>query len=1097
MSDLRKYLIGLLGLGLILTLLIGGGTSTVAASTAVFINEIHYDNTGTDSGEAIEVAGPAATDLTGWTIVLYNGSGGASYDTDSLSGTIPDQQSGFGTVVLNYPSNGIQNGAPDGVALVDASSTVIQFLCYEGTFTAVGGPADGLTCVDIGVSESGTGAVGNSLQLSGSGTTYEDFTWQAEAANTFGAINTGQTFGGGPTPTPTITPTPSPTPTPAPPSDVLINEVDSDSSLTDVLEFVELYDGGVGNTDLSGLVVVFYNGSADTSYAAFDLDGFSTDANGYFLLGNALVVPTPGIIFADNFLQNGADAVALYAGNATDFPDGTAVTTANLYDALVYDTDDADDAGLLVLLNAAQPQVNENGAGDKDFDSNQRCPNGSGGQRNTDTYGQGDSTPAASNVCVAPPVVATIMEIQGAAHKSTLDGQLVADVPGIVTAVDTNGFYMQDATGDADIATSDGIFVFTSSAPTVLVGDSVLVDGAVSEFYPGGYSTGNLATTEIVNPTITVISSGNTLPAATVIGTGGRIPPTTIIDDDATGDVETTGTFDPATDGIDFYESLEGMRLQVNDGIVVGPTNNFGEFAIVGDNGVNAGLDTPRGGVIIQPTDFNPERIILDDGLQVSPNASVGDSVNTPLIGVLDYSFGNFKFLAVDPVTATPGGLISETTTAPTVDQLSVATFNVENLDPLDLQSRIDALANEIVNHLLSPDIVAVQEVQDNTGPTDDGVVDASQTYNALITAITAAGGPTYSFRDIAPINNTDGGEPGGNIRVGFLFRTDRGLTFVDRPGGDATTATTVSLGPNGVELSFSPGRIDPTNLWFNDSRKPLAGEFEFKGHKVIVVVNHFNSKGGDNDLFGRIQPPVLTTEITRTNQAQIVNDFVDSILALDTNANVIVLGDLNDFHFSTPLATLSGGVLTDLITTLPAEERYTYIFDGNSQDLDHILISNNLLNTAAPQFDIVHANAEFQAQPTDHDPSVVRLTLPLCSTNCLRSAGILFQARRIGAQVGVRGNVAIRNENNQPVAGATVNVTWTYPDGSTQNAAGTTNSAGIVRFQILDGLGTYTLTITNITKAGATFDPDHSVLSGSITLPPLEARWATRPTWR
>ncbi|MEW5988166.1 MAG: hypothetical protein AB1791_16175, partial [Chloroflexota bacterium] len=169
MSDLRKYLIGLLGLGLVLTLLVGGGAPPVAASTAVFINEIHYDNTGTDSGEAIEVAGPAATDLTGWTIVLYNGSGGASYDTDSLSGTIPDQQSGFGTVVLNYPSNGIQNGAPDGVALVDASSTVIQFLCYEGTFTAVGGPADGQTCVDIGVSESGTGAVGNSLQLAGTG----------------------------------------------------------------------------------------------------------------------------------------------------------------------------------------------------------------------------------------------------------------------------------------------------------------------------------------------------------------------------------------------------------------------------------------------------------------------------------------------------------------------------------------------------------------------------------------------------------------------------------------------------------------------------------------------------------------------------------------------------------------------------------------------------------------------------------------------------------------------------------------------------------------------------------------------------------------
>ncbi|MCC6299341.1 MAG: ExeM/NucH family extracellular endonuclease [Anaerolineales bacterium] len=163
-------------------------------TTTVFINEFHYDNASTDSGEAIEVAGPAGTDLTGWDIVLYNGSGGVVYDTDALSGIIPNQQGGYGTVVLSYPSNGIQNGAPDGIALVDASDTVVQFLSYEGSFTAVGGPANGLTSTDIGVSQSGSGAAGNSLQLTGSGSTYGNFTWAAEAANTFGAPNTGQTF---------------------------------------------------------------------------------------------------------------------------------------------------------------------------------------------------------------------------------------------------------------------------------------------------------------------------------------------------------------------------------------------------------------------------------------------------------------------------------------------------------------------------------------------------------------------------------------------------------------------------------------------------------------------------------------------------------------------------------------------------------------------------------------------------------------------------------------------------------------------------------------------------------------------------------------
>jgi uncharacterized protein len=164
-------------------------------TSTVFINEIHYDNTGTDAGEAIEIAGPAGTDLTGWSIVLYNGADGASYNTAPLSGLIPNQQGGYGTVFISYPVNGIQNGAPDGIALVNASSTVVQFLSYEGGFTAVGGPANGVVSTNIGVSEVGTEPLGQSLRLSGTGTTYGGFTWNAPATSSFGAPNTGQTFG--------------------------------------------------------------------------------------------------------------------------------------------------------------------------------------------------------------------------------------------------------------------------------------------------------------------------------------------------------------------------------------------------------------------------------------------------------------------------------------------------------------------------------------------------------------------------------------------------------------------------------------------------------------------------------------------------------------------------------------------------------------------------------------------------------------------------------------------------------------------------------------------------------------------------------------
>lgn len=179
------------------------GTGFITAEGSVFINEIHYDNAGTDTGEALEVAGPAGTDLTGWSLVLYNGSNGSLYDTRSLSGAIPDQQDGFGTLAFSYPVNGIQNGAPDGIALVDGAGSVRQFLSYEGAFTAVGGPADGLPSTDIGVAEVGSDPAGQSLGLAGTGDAYGDFTWAGPSAASFGMINPGQRFGvGDPDPDP-------------------------------------------------------------------------------------------------------------------------------------------------------------------------------------------------------------------------------------------------------------------------------------------------------------------------------------------------------------------------------------------------------------------------------------------------------------------------------------------------------------------------------------------------------------------------------------------------------------------------------------------------------------------------------------------------------------------------------------------------------------------------------------------------------------------------------------------------------------------------------------------------------------------------------
>jgi predicted extracellular nuclease len=587
----------------------------------------------------------------------------------------------------------------------------------------------------------------------------------------------------------------------------------------------------------------------------------------------------------------------------------------------------------------------------------------------------------ALTVAEPPALPIEISEIQGAAHLSPHNGDTVTTT-GIVIGKIGSSFYIQDPTPDANPDTSEGLQVFGASAAAgVSVGDAVSVLGRVSEFRSNATS---LTLTELTSPVVTVLSAGNALPAPTVIGTGGRIPPNTVIEDDATGNVEAPGVlFDPAEDGLDFYESLEGMLVQVNDLVATSFTfTGFGEIFVVGDNGANATTMTPRGGIVIGPGDLNPERIVIDDewfktGSPAMPTVNVGGTFPGAHIGIMDWAFGEYRVQLRDkPVIGSTGVSVRESAVAAGTDKVSIATFNVENLAGNEPDSKYNTLAGMIVNNLAAPDIVSLEEIQDNNGATNDSVVDANVTLDRLVAAIAAAGGPAYSYRQINPVDDQDGGQPGGNIRVGFIFRTDRGLAFIDRPGGDSTTPVAVVSGPNGPELSASPGRVAPGDAAWNSSRKPLAAEFTYNGHKLFVITNHFNSKGGDQGLFGPQQPPVLSSEVQRNQQATLLAGFVGEILAADPTANIAVVGDLNDFQFSPPLQKLKAAGLTALIETLPPSERYSYVFDGNSQALDHIMVSSNLLNHAAG-YDIVHVNSEFIDQASDHDPQLVQLTMP------------------------------------------------------------------------------------------------------------------------
>lgn len=245
-------------------------------------------------------------------------------------------------------------------------------------------------------------------------------------------------------------------------------------------------------------------------------------------------------------------------------------------------------------------------------------------------------------------IIRSIYDIQGQGHISPFVGQSVATT-GIVTGVASNGFYLQDPDGDNNDATSDGIFVFTDSTPTVSIGDEVQVSGDIEEFRPSNRSN-DLTLTQITNLTnIRVLSSNNPLPTAVVIGED-RTLPTEIIDDD---------------DLTDFYESLEGMRVQINNAVAVSATNSFGEiWAVPGDD------------IAISDGDFNPKRIQIDDTLLngTSPIVNVGDELGT-VTGVLSYSFGNFELQSTEPISATSGNLQPEITN---METLAIVDVNSE-----------------------------------------------------------------------------------------------------------------------------------------------------------------------------------------------------------------------------------------------------------------------------------------------------------------------------------------------------------------------------------------------------------------------------------
>jgi predicted extracellular nuclease len=595
----------------------------------------------------------------------------------------------------------------------------------------------------------------------------------------------------------------------------------------------------------------------------------------------------------------------------------------------------------------------------------------------------------ASATATAPAAGLSIHTILGPGHLSPYAGQAVSGVPGVVTDVTSSSFDLQDPARVGGTPFKQAIEVYTGKKPTVVAGDDVTVSGTVSEFYPDQADTPSaLPIAEIDSPTVTVTSTGNPLPAPVVIGARGVLPPAQDIYGGRTStDVTTDSTFKPTQRALDFYSGLDSEYVQVEDPVAIGPTNDFA-FAVAPDNGAGAGLRTPAGGLAdFSNASVNSRRLAVyaPDGIS-APTVNVGDHFSGPVEGVMTEYEGNPELDLTASVTGVSHGLTPQVAPAPRAGQLSVATYNLDNLSPKTAATKFTSLGQQIVTNLRSPDILAVQEIQDNDGATDDGVVAADVTLGDLVSAIQAAGGPAYSWTEIDPVNDQDGGQPGGNIRQVILYRTDVGLTFDSIPGGGSTVADSVTGHGASTALAQSPGRVDPANPAFaagqiltwpgstrtstsGASRKPLAAQFTFHGHTIFVINNHLDAKLADDADFGRYQPPILWSEVQRDEQAQVLHSFVTSIEKADPSADVITLGDLNDQGFSKAFHIMeSGNALVDTVSRLPLNQQYDYVFDGDSEGLSGLLVSPALARVtahAAP----VHINAEFAGQTSDHDP--------------------------------------------------------------------------------------------------------------------------------
>ncbi|WP_448674455.1 lamin tail domain-containing protein [Pseudoxanthomonas mexicana] len=798
-------------------------------------------------------------------------------------------------------------------------------------------------------------------------------------------------------------------------------------------DFIELRNNGPTAVDLTGWSVQYASSTGTTWNGRTNLSG-SIPAGGFYLIqqaqgaGGTVDLPTPD--------ATGTIAMAGTAGKVALSRSTTALTGAcPTADANVVDFVGFGSAANCFEGSAPTGTLSNTTAalrgGDGSIDTNNNGADLAVGAPNPRNSGAEPPEPP------DPPLALTIAQIQGNGLLSPHNGKRVV-TEGIVTAIKfNNGFFLQAANDDGDPATSDAVFVFTSSAPpaTAAVGNRVRVTGTVEEYTPSS-NPHQLAITEIVTPTVEVLETGLALPAAIEL-TAAELSPDAL----------------PGT-----LERLEAMRVSVAQSVVIAPSGGSIDEndALSFSDGVFhvalPGVARPfrEAGIgvmdaITLPAGKNPPRFDTNqERLMVRSRGQVGAqplSVDTGaevagLLGVLDYFAGTWALL---PDVATPptvsGGRLPEAVNDPHYDEVTVGSFNLlrlfdevndsngaVTLTPEALDKRLAKAALAICDYLKTPDILGAVEVEN---------LRVLQLLSERIDA-TCAARPGY-VPYLQPGNDV------GGINVGFLVSsrlTADGVARVEVLDVAQFGKETTLANPNG------------TTSLLND-RPPLrlrarVHQDATSSYPLTVIVNHLRSLNDINDTLPGSSGWATGGErvrVKRGAQAVYLAQLVEEMQQANPDEKIVLVGDFNAFEFNDGYVDVMGIIRGDaapedqVLTYMPSPvttplvdgsqliadpaQRYSYSFEGNAQTLDHVLVNESLVMDAVLRVDHARINADFgvdnfgdatlAVRSSDHDPVRLSIRVPSFARADLSAT---VSADRADANVGdtVRYTATVRN---------------------------------------------------------------------------------------